>query len=689
MALSGEIMKYVGNELVSKEAEKGLSKVADKAASSALSNILSKEARNVGASMLDKAAGLGLSKNAGKWVLNTGILDTDAGVSQVKDFMKPILGEDTANYKRLLEQIGEGEYQMAHRPNLYLGDSGVKFPLSNMEADPDFLPKIYGDTQQGTVNNLLRLGNTGEEARRSANIIAQYHNQPDKMVKVYRQAPKDMNYGDWVGLTPEYANFHEGNSPENRLWEREVPASEVMFAGDDINEWGYYPKEVQLDDELGQALDLAIQNTGVDENAAMRAMGYITNDYGRLADKSGKPVKFYHSTPNEFSEFDNARLGDNTGYSNTALGHFVTEDKDFSSRFRDINNEGNVGTTMELQANVKNPVIHPYMAGQKYSDPAQLDRIVEDYYKAIGDEDSLNTLREYAADDGQSLYDEYMDMTLGEDPFESAADERNALMNNGYDAVEIVEGPRNSLVEGATEDTPVSSLAVLDGKNLRRTTNIPVSKADATGVDIDVRRGAKSLPTRDMNADGVINWQDVNAVHKQAGEQQKVLDKIGRAIAEKNNFPQYQDFKPKSIESMLNKVKRKGGNYSLASMKDHTRNKIIMNSWQDVPAVLKDMEKLGLSPDVEFVQNEWGYKGLHITGRFDNGLGWELQLSTPEDWPRKLKSDAIYDKWRNVDLDTASPKEVMGYVNAMRDSKAMWNESKIPDLSIYDNVTGR
>jgi hypothetical protein len=124
-------------------------------------------------------------------------------------------------------------------------------------------------------------------------------------------------------------------------------------------------------------------------------------------------------------------------------------------------------------------------------------------------------------------------------------------------------------------------------------------------------------------------------------------------------------------------------------MKDHTRNKIIMNSWQDVPAVLKDMEKLGLSPDVEFVQNEWGYKGLHITGRFDNGLGWELQLSTPEDWPRKLKSDAIYDKWRNVDLDTASPKEVMGYVNAMRDSKAMWNESKIPDLSIYDNVTGR
>ena len=95
-------------------------------------------------------------------------------------------------------------------------------------------------------------------------------------------------------------------------------------------------------------------------------------------------MKFYHSTPKEFSEFDNARLGDNTGYSNTALGHFVTTDKDFSSRFKDINNEGLNGRTMELQARVSNPITHPYMAGQKYSDPAQLDRIVENYYKAIG-----------------------------------------------------------------------------------------------------------------------------------------------------------------------------------------------------------------------------------------------------------------------------------------------------------------
>ena len=690
MALQGEIMKYVGNELMN-VGSKGLAK----AGGSALSSLIPKVATNIGTSMLDKAAGLGLSKNADKWVLNTGILDTDEGVSQIKNFMKPILGEDTPNYKRLLEQIGEGEYQMAHRPNLYLGDSEVKFPLSNMEADPDFLPKIYGDTQQGTVNNLLRLGNTGEEARRSANIIAQYHNQPDKMVKVYRQAPKDMNYGDWVGLTPEYANFHEGNSPENRLWEREVPASEVMFAGDDINEWGYYPKEVQLDEELGRALDLATQNTGVDRNATMRAMGYITNDFGRLADKSGKPVTFYHSTPAEFSEFDDAMLGRNTEAPNTAYGHFVTTDKDFSSRFKDINNEGLNGRTMELQARVSNPITHPYMAGEKYTDPAQLDKIVEDYLKATGNEETIDMLRDYAAENGTSLYDEYMDLTFADDPFEFAGDERQTLLDNGYDAVEIIEGPKSGLVEGSTDDTPVSSLAVLEGKNLRQNRNIPVSAIEGATTDIPVNKSvmdkvAKYLksPT-DANADGVINWNDVKAVYNQAKQQQAELDKMGRAIAEKEGFPEYTDFSPKSIESMENKVKRKGGDYSLASMKDHTRNKIMMNSWEDVPKVISDMEQMGLSPDVEFVLNDWGYKGLHITGRFDNGLGWEIQLTTPEDWPRKLKSDAIYDKWRNTQLDTASPKEVMGYLNAMRESKAMWSESKIPDLSMYDNVTGR
>jgi hypothetical protein len=349
---------------------------------------------------------------------------------------------------------------------------------------------------------------------------------------------------------------------------------------------------------------------------------------------------------------------------------------------------------MELQVKSQKPITHPYDAGLKYGD-AESDQIVRNYFKAVGAEESLAELEADAVEDGVSLYEEYMSRTLGEDPFEAAEWEREDLMKNGYDAMEIIEGPRNKIVDGAKETTPVSSIVAFEGKNLRPTTHLPISAIEGATTDIPVNKSvmdkvAKYLksPT-DANADGVINWNDVKAVYNQAKKQQAELDKMGRAIAEKEGFPEYTDFSPKSIESMENKVKRKGGNYSLASMKDHTRNKIMMNSWEDVPKVISDMEQMGLSPDVEFVLNDWGYKGLHITGRFDNGLGWEIQLTTPEDWPRKLKSDAIYDKWRNTQLDTASPKEVMGYLNAMRESKAMWSESKIPDLSMYDNVTGR
>ena len=633
----------------------------------------------------------------------------------------------------------------------------------------------------------------------------------------------------------------------------------------------------------------------------------FTSAFGRIADKNGTPLSLYHSTPHEFSRFDDSKLGTNTMYDNTAYGHFATPDKDFSSRFLDIDNTGQKGRTMELQAKIKNPITHPYGASAKYSGD-ELDNIVENYMLATGNGEGLDMLRDEAMGDGMSLYDEYMNATMDESPFELAKNERKDLMDKGYDGMEIVEGLKNDLVDGSKSKAPISSIVAFEGKNLSPVSHIPVQNMSSGAMNIPVESGVadrvskymskpigvkdmssgslpvavdtdngvanlgqlaerKSIPiqhgdnrpditmgselrladnpfgthegvlfssdkgvtpvgsdgssdyrnmfygntnnqkvlditdpynaqalertlgargftkrngvdmlgdirsgvtetmgdkggtlgellknndigfikgrsglkdneyvaanaeaiqkayggdtiarsmeyldnpgstlknlrvgkdvtgdgvvdvvaTKDVDADGILDWNDPKSVHNWAKKDQVTLDKMGRAIAEKHNFPEYTDFSPKSIESMVNKVKRKGGNYSLASMKDHTRNKIMMNTWQDVPAVLSDMEEMGLSPSVEFVVNDWGYKGLHITGRFGDGLGWEIQLTTPEDWPRKLRSDAIYDKW-NIDFKKASQQEVEGYVKARRESMAMWSESRIPDLSKYDNT---
>ena len=711
MALDGEIMRFIGNELMN-TGSKGLAKAGAKATlSSLIPQVATKAATNLatnaGTDMATKAMSLGLSRSPeGNWLMDTSSWNT-GGTKDLKDFVRPMLGgEDTPNYQRFLEQIGEGNYRGSlngHTPGWYDDDGNViPSTLDNIEGNGDILPKIYGDNREATLRGLLSLGNRGDEAMKSASVIANYRGKPNELATIYRQAPKDINYGDWVGLTDSYANLHEGNSELNKLWSKQVPANEVFFAGDDINEWYYMPKEVKLDAELGKALDNAMgyakQNGSLYAPAGIEKANIVN---GRLSDANGNPLTVYHSTPYEFSEFDDSKLGLNTSAPDTAFGHFTTTDKDFSSRFKDIRKEGKEGRTMELQVKSSKPITHPYYAAWKYNDPEELDNIVRNYMRATGNEEAIDALQEYANENGTSLYDEYMDTTLADDPYEFAPDERKALIDNGYDALEVVEGLKYSLVDGAKDaagnldQTPVSSIVALQGKNLRPTTHLPISAIESEGADIPVNRAvmdkvAKYLeaPT-DANADGVINWNDVKSIYAQAQEQQKVLDKLARSISEKEGYPEYQDFSPKSIKSMKDKVARKGGDYSLASMKDHTRNKIMMNSWNDVEKTINDIaEVFGGTPAVEYIENPWGYKGLHITGRFDNGLGWEIQLTTPEDWPRKLRSDAIYDKWRNVDLDKASPKEVMNYMNAMRESKVLWSESRIPDLSMFDNTRG-
>ena len=655
MALQGEIMKYVGNELMN-VGSKGLAKAGGSALSSLIPKVATKAVTPVATDVATKS------------VLGSVLPATDT----IDLFRGQLKGNDNFYYNK-----GDGTKGSATVGNgLYMTPNEAKTaPWRGEGIEPIKITANKAD--------LLTKDELVSKTKWANDIL----NDNNAMMEMWQKDPQQAELVEALSLghLPEVSKYLDKPFIQPDSGQGEELAETIFFPDTRPELTEQYRKDLY---NRANNITPAVPNT-------TNNLGYSVNEFGRLADRSGKPVTFYHSTPAEFSEFDDAMLGKNTEAPNTAFGHFVTTDKDFSSRFKDINNEGLNGRTMELQARVSNPITHPYMAGQKYTDPAQLDKIVEDYLKATGNEETIDMLRDYAAENGTSLYDEYMDLTFADDPFEFAGDERQTLLDNGYDAVEIIEGPKSGLVEGSTDDTPVSSLAVLEGKNLRQNRNIPVSAVEGATTDIPVNKSvmnkvAKYLksPT-DANADGVINWNDVKAVYNQAKQQQTELDKMGRAIAEKEGFPEYTDFSPKSIESMENKVKRKGGDYSLASMKDHTRNKIMMNSWEDVPKVISDMEQMGLSPDVEFVLNDWGYKGLHITGRFDNGLGWEIQLTTPEDWPRKLKSDAIYDKWRNTQLDTASPKEVMGYLNAMRESKAMWSESKIPDLSMYDNVTGR
>ena len=68
----------------------------------------------------------------------------------------------------------------------------------------------------------------------------------DVKIKVYRAVPTSvkeskLRNGDWVTLSKEYAEMHGNNRLEGkyRIIEDEVPAGELWWDGNDVNEWGF------------------------------------------------------------------------------------------------------------------------------------------------------------------------------------------------------------------------------------------------------------------------------------------------------------------------------------------------------------------------------------------------------------------------------------------------------------------
>jgi hypothetical protein len=77
---------------------------------------------------------------------------------------------------------------------------------------------------------------------------------PDHTATIYRAAPRGVghiNHGDWVTLSARYAAEHakHPDDPKQDLptLKAQVPAHHVRFAGDDLNEFGYYGPSVKAD----------------------------------------------------------------------------------------------------------------------------------------------------------------------------------------------------------------------------------------------------------------------------------------------------------------------------------------------------------------------------------------------------------------------------------------------------------
>lgn len=89
--------------------------------------------------------------------------------------------------------------------------------------------------------------------KQSYDVIKSVKGNPDAEVTIYRAVPnekniKTINRGDFVTLSPKYAELHgasgygrDGNDA-GKVLSQKVKVKDIYFGGDDVNEFGYFPK---------------------------------------------------------------------------------------------------------------------------------------------------------------------------------------------------------------------------------------------------------------------------------------------------------------------------------------------------------------------------------------------------------------------------------------------------------------
>jgi hypothetical protein len=93
-----------------------------------------------------------------------------------------------------------------------------------------------------------------EHPQESIRQMRRARGNPDHTATIYRAAPRGVehiNHGDWVTLSHRYAAEHAKHPTDPHedmpTIKAQVPAHHVRFAGDDLNEWGYFGPSVKAD----------------------------------------------------------------------------------------------------------------------------------------------------------------------------------------------------------------------------------------------------------------------------------------------------------------------------------------------------------------------------------------------------------------------------------------------------------
>lgn len=136
--------------------------------------------------------------------------------------------------------VSADEFRMAHRAPSY-DEEGIDKNMVDIAANKDQIRE--------SLNEQLRM-NRDQYKNESAAAINEALSAIDKgekpTVTIYRAVPKSLKEGkvrngDWVSLSESYVKVHGEHvlNGNYRIMKEEVPAENLYWDGNDINEWGY------------------------------------------------------------------------------------------------------------------------------------------------------------------------------------------------------------------------------------------------------------------------------------------------------------------------------------------------------------------------------------------------------------------------------------------------------------------
>ncbi len=162
-----------------------------------------------------------ISRNGKPLGLLDGPAESRSGLS--KEAIAALRAE--ANATRFTDDYAS--YLGSHRP---MELDGGAAPLHD-------LTKSYPDDIYGP-NALQYYGSGYGPEKKVLDILHKVKGKPDELVTIYRGVPdgiEDINVGDWVTLSPEYAEEY------GKVISMEVPAKDITAWGDSLAEYGYFP----------------------------------------------------------------------------------------------------------------------------------------------------------------------------------------------------------------------------------------------------------------------------------------------------------------------------------------------------------------------------------------------------------------------------------------------------------------